>query len=60
MRMIAAVSVAAGNCTVKVVVEVLSEPKSRTQTVGLPEPDLYINAPRAVKAEVQVTLLNDR
>jgi hypothetical protein len=28
----------AGNCTVNVVVEVLSAPKSRTQTAGFPPP----------------------
>ena len=40
---------AVGNVTVKVVVDVLSEPKSSTQMAGSPLPDLYINAPRAVK-----------
>lgn len=38
--MIADVLVAAGNCTVNVAAEVLSEPKSSTQTVGLPVPAL--------------------
>jgi hypothetical protein len=34
--MIADVFVAAGNCTSKVVIEVLSEPKSNTQTAPPP------------------------
>ena len=54
--MIAEVLVTAGNCTVKVVDEVLSEPKSSTQTEP---PDVYINAPRAVKADDQTALLNE-
>jgi hypothetical protein len=38
MRMIAVVSVAAGNCTTNVFVEVLFAPKSKTQTAGLVVP----------------------
>jgi hypothetical protein len=38
MRMIADVSVAAGNCTTNVLAEVLSAPKSNTQTAGLVVP----------------------
>jgi hypothetical protein len=36
--MIADVLVAAGNCTVNVVVEVLSDPKSNTQIAGFVAP----------------------
>jgi hypothetical protein len=36
--MIAEVLVTAGNCTVNVVVEVLSEPKSKTQMAGFVDP----------------------
>ena len=36
--MMAEVLVTAGNCTVNVLVEVLSAPKSNTQTVGLVVP----------------------
>ena len=36
--MIADVFDTAGNCTVNVAVEVLSAPKSSTQTAGLPPP----------------------
>ena len=36
--MIADVFDTAGNCTVNVVVEVLSAPKSKTQTAGFPPP----------------------
>ena len=56
--MIADVLVTAGNCTVNVAVEVLSAPKSNTQTAP-PAPALYIKAPRAVIAPVHDVLLND-
>ena len=56
--MIADVLVTAGNCTVNVAVEVLSAPKSNTQTAP-PAPALYINAPRAVIAPVHDVLSND-
>jgi hypothetical protein len=49
--MIADVLVTAGNCTVNVLVEVLSAPKSSTQTAPL-SPALYIKAPLAVIAPV--------
>ena len=38
MRMIADVFDGSGNCTVNVVLDDLSEPKSKTQTVGFAEP----------------------
>jgi len=56
--MMAEVFVIAGNCTVNVVVEVLSAPKSSTQIAPL-SPDLYIKAPHAVSAEVHTALLNE-
>jgi hypothetical protein len=59
MRRIALELFAVGNCTVSEMVEVLSEPKSNTQTVGLLPPNLYIRAPRAVIAPFQVTLENE-
>jgi len=59
MRMIAVVFVAAGNCTTKVVVEVLFEPKSSTHIAPL-SPALYIKAPRAVIAPVHEALANEK
>ena len=56
--MIAEVFEGLGNCTVNVVFEVLSAPKSNTQTAPF-APALYINAPLAVKEEVQAALLNE-
>jgi hypothetical protein len=56
--MIAEVLEGFGNCTVNVLLEVLSAPKSNTQTAP-PAPALYINAPRAVNAEVQIALLKE-
>jgi hypothetical protein len=44
----AEVLVSVGIVTVKLVIEVLSLPKSRTQIAGAAPPTLYINAPRAV------------
>jgi hypothetical protein len=57
--MIALALSAVGNCTVSEVTEVLSDPKSSTQTVGLAPLDLYIKAPRAVIEPYQVTLENE-
>jgi hypothetical protein len=56
--MIADVFVTAGNCTVNVAVEVLSAPKSSTQTAP-PAPALYINAPLAVIEPVHAVFVND-
>lgn len=51
--MIAEVFEGSGNCTVNVADDVLSAPKSNTQT---DPPDVYINAPRAVIAPLQTAL----
>jgi hypothetical protein len=57
--MIAVVLLNEGNVTTKEVVLVLSPPKNKTATALLLLVELYINAPLAVIAPVNVTVLNE-
>ena len=60
MRIIAEVLVVAGNCTVKDPLDVLVDPKSKTQTAGFVVLFFkYINAPRALIAPVHTALLKE-